>query len=267
MPPLDAPSGDPRALPHLHVEMTDGIAVVRLDRPEKRNAINDDLIRSLDTFFANPPEGTRVVVLHGAGEHFSAGLDLSEHKARDAYGVMRHSQTWHAAFNRIQFGGLPVVTAMQGAVVGGGLELATATHVRVAEPSCFYALPEGQRGIFVGGGASVRVARIIGESRMGEMMLTGRAYNAEEGQMLGLSHYLVEAGTGLDKAVELARRIASNAPLSNYAILQALPRIADMAMNDGLFTESLVAALAQTDGEAAARMQAFLDKKAAKAGR
>ena len=68
---------------------------------------------------------------------------------------------WHSVMETIQFGGLPVVTAMQGAVIGGGLEIATATHVRVAEPSTFYQLPEGSRGIFVGGGATVRVARVI----------------------------------------------------------------------------------------------------------
>jgi enoyl-CoA hydratase/carnithine racemase len=155
---------------------------------------------------------------------------------------------------------------MHGAVVGGGLELATATHVRVAEPSCFYALPEGQRGIYVGGGASVRVARIIGEGRMAEMMLTGRSYNADEGQAMGLSHHRVGTGEALAKAKELALRIAANAPLSNYAILNALPRIADMSMSDGLFTESLMAALAQTSDEARNRMRDFLEKRAPKAG-
>lgn len=261
-------SFDDTELSHLSVELLDDgdIAVLRLERPEKRNAVNDGLISSLGRFFDTPPAGATVVVLHGAGDHFSAGLDLGEHKSRDSFGVMQHSQLWHRVFDRIQFGGLPVVTAMHGGVIGGGLELATATHVRVAEPSCFFALPEGQRGIFVGGGASVRLARIIGADRVGEMMLTGRRYNADEGQALGISHHLVEQGAGLEKALELARRIATNAPLSNYAILQALPRIANMSMNEGLFTESLVAALAQSDGEAERRMQAFLNGQARKAG-
>ena len=114
---------------------------------------------------------------------------------------------------------------MQGGVIGGGLELAAATHVRVADKTAFYALPEGQRGIFVGGGATVRVGRIIGSGRLVEMMLTGRAYDAEQGQRLGLSHYLVEAGEAFEKAIELAERIAGNAALSNYAILNSVPRI------------------------------------------
>ena len=93
----------------------------------------------------------------------------------------------------------------RGAVVGGGLELATSTHVRVAGRSTFYQLPEGQRGIFVGGGASVRVSKIIGPDRMTEMMLTGRRYDAEDGYRLGLSHYLVDDAEVLPEAMPAAR--------------------------------------------------------------
>jgi enoyl-CoA hydratase/carnithine racemase len=248
-------------LPHLAIEERGAIAIVRLDRPAKRNAVNDGLIASLERFFEAVPEQVKAVVLAGKGEHFCAGLDLSEHQHRDAFGVMQHSQMWHRVFEKIQFGRVPVVTAMQGGVIGGGLELAAATHVRVADRTAFYALPEGQRGIFVGGGATVRVGRIIGSGRLVEMMLTGRSYDAEEGQRLGLSHYLVETGAAFDKAMELADRIASNAALSNYAILNAIPRIEDMSMKDGLFTESLMAALAQTGDEAAERLCAFLERR------
>ncbi|MEK9723427.1 MAG: crotonase/enoyl-CoA hydratase family protein, partial [Rhodospirillaceae bacterium] len=189
-------------------------------------------------------------------------LDLREHVARNAEGTMRHSRRWHAVMDRIQYGGLPVVSALTGAVIGGGLELATATHVRVAEPSAFFQLPEGRRGIFVGGGASVRVGRILGADRMIEMMLTGRRYGAEEGLALGLAHYVVGDGEALDTARDLARRIATNAPLSNYIMIQALSRIEDMAKADGLFTESLCAAITQTSPDALEGLQAFLEKRA-----
>ncbi len=135
---------------------------------------------------------------------------------------------WHAAFDQIQLGPVPVIAVLHGAVVGGGLELASACHIRVAEPSTFYALPEGSRGIFVGGGGSVRIPRLIGVARMTDMMLTGRVYDAEEGERVGFSQYLVAAGQGFDKALELAGRIAANAPLTNFAVMHALPRIADM---------------------------------------
>ena len=134
------------------------------------------------------------VVLCGVGDHFCAGLDLSslvEHSA--AAGVL-HSRMWHRALESLQFGTAPIVAVMHGATVGGGLELACAAHVRVAETSAFYALPEAQRGIFVGGGASVRLPRIIGAHRMADMMFTGRVYSAEEGQAIGLSTYLEAPG-------------------------------------------------------------------------
>jgi (methylthio)acryloyl-CoA hydratase len=242
-------------------ELRGPIALLGLNRPEKHNALNDAMIEGLARFFGAPPPEARVVVLHSTGESFCSGLDLSEHRERSAIAVTRHSQTWHRAFDAVQFGGLPVVSALTGAVIGGGLELAVATHVRVAEPTAFYALPEGQRGIFVGGGGSVRVARVIGSSRMTEMMLTGRRYAADDGQRLGLSHYLVGRGEALEKALELATAIASNAPLSNYAIVTALARIEDMSMTEGLFAESLMAGLVQSGEDAARRMGEFLDRK------
>jgi enoyl-CoA hydratase/carnithine racemase len=245
----------------IRLERRGAVTVARLARPAKRNAINDALIDEIEALFRDPPEEARAVVLHGEGGHFSAGLDLSEHKAREAFEVMQHSRRWHRAFEALQFGRVPVVAALQGAVIGGGLELAAACHVRVAEASAFYQLPEGQRGIFVGGGASVRVARIIGAHRMVEMMLTGRTLDAEEGQRLGLSHYLVGAGESLGKALALAGGIAGNPELSTYAILQAVARIDDMGAAEGLFTESLVAALCQTGPEAKARLEAFLERR------
>lgn len=243
------------------IEIEGDIAVITFNRPEKRNAMNDALLAELDGFFSSPPEGVNVAVITGAGGHYCAGLDLSEHEHRTPEQTVYHSRNWHRVVEAIEFGGLPVVSAMAGAVIGGGLEIATATHVRIAEPSVRFQLPEGRRGIFVGGGATVRVGRIIGADRMREMMLTGRSFGAEEGLALGLAHYSVAAGEALPKAMELARRIADNAPFSNYLMIQALSRIGDMSRGDGLFTESLAAAMSQTSEGAAEGLRAFLEKR------
>src|SRR3954469_23702519 len=207
----------------LKVERRGAVAILTLARPEKRNALNDATVLGLETFLATLPDGVKAVVLNAEGKHFSAGLDLSELKVLSTEEGIAHSRMWHGIFDKIEFGRVPVVTVMHGAVVGGGLELAAATHVRIAERSAYYALPEGSRGIFVGGGGSVRLPRIIGVSRMMDLMLTGRTYGAEEGQALGISHYLVDDGAGLARGVEIAKRIASNSPATNFAILNVLP--------------------------------------------
>ncbi|MDH5708625.1 MAG: crotonase/enoyl-CoA hydratase family protein [Hylemonella sp.] len=240
------------------------VAVIRLTRPAKRNALNDGLILAIRDLFENLPEGVRAAVIDGEGDHFCAGLDLSELKERDAGQGLHHSRMWHAALERVQYGPVPVIAALHGAVVGGGLELAAACHLRVADETTFYALPEGTRGIFVGGGGAVRIPRLIGAARMTDMMMTGRVYNAVDGEKVGLAQYLVPQGTAFDKAFELATRIAQNAPLTNYALIHALPRIAEQPADQGFFTEAMMAAIAQSAPEAKERVRAFLEGKAAK---
>jgi len=248
----------------LEVAQHDAVLTVGLNRPAKRNALNDGIIQAINDCFSAIPEDVRAVVIHGVGDHFSAGLDLSELTERDATGGLIHSQGWHRVFDRIQYCKVPVIAALRGAVIGGGLELACATHIRVAEPSAYYALPEGSRGIFVGGGGSVRLPRLIGVARMADMMLTGRVYSAAEGVPLGFSQYLTAEGGAFDKAMELAVKVSGNAPLTNFAVLQALPMIAEANPQTGLLMESLMATVAQSDQEAKTRIRAFLDHKTAK---
>jgi (methylthio)acryloyl-CoA hydratase len=248
----------------LRVTRLDEVTVLTLARQGKRNALNDETVRGIRCFFDDLPTGTKAVVIDGEGEHFSAGLDLSSLMERDAEAGIAHSRSWHRTFERIEFGEVPVVAALHGAVVGGGLELASAVHIRVADETTFYALPEGSRGIYVGGGASVRTARLIGVSRMMDMMMTGRTYGAAEGVALGFSQYVVPKGEALAKAVALAKRAAENAPLTNFAIIQALPRIAEADPAAGLLMESLMAAIAQDSDEAKSRLRAFLEGRAAK---
>ena len=251
----------PEAAPPVIVSVEGSIARLVLNRPEKRNAVNDAMLAALDGFFRAIPQGVRVVLLSGAGGHFSSGLDLSEQQHREAHEVLRHSRGWHEVMDRIQFSGVPVVSVLDGAVMGGGLELAAATHVRIAEPSAQFRLPEGKRGIFVGGGATVRIGRILGPDRMTEMMLTGRTYGAAEAERLGLAHYLSDEGKGAGKAEELGREIAANSSLVNYLVIQSIARINDMARADGLYAESLSAALSQSGSDAREGLRAFLEKR------
>jgi (methylthio)acryloyl-CoA hydratase len=244
----------------LQAERHGDIAILSLARAHKRNALDDATVSGLEAFFAWLSAGVKAVVVAGAGDHFCAGIDFSELIERDAAEAIAHSRSWHRAFERIEFGKVPVVAVLHGAVTGSGLELAAACHIRVAESSSYYALPESGRGIFVGGGGSVRLPRLIGTARMMDMMLTGRTFDAEEGQSIGISNYLVPPGTGLAKGMELARYMAGNAPLTNFAVTQALPRIAQSDPASGYLMEALTTAMADAD-EAKEPGRTFLDKR------
>jgi (methylthio)acryloyl-CoA hydratase len=251
---------------HLVTEVQDDVLLIKINRPEKRNAINDELVLGIESIFSNIPEGVKCAIIYGEGKHFSAGLDLSELKERNIIEGLHHSRMWHRALEKIQFGTVPVVAVLHGACVGGGLEIASACHIRVAEQSTFYALPEGQRGIFVGGGASVRLPKLIGMARMADMMFTGRVISAEEGILMGFSQYLTSEGNGLEKGIELAKKIASNAESTNYALMHVLPRIVDSGQTEGLMMESLIATISSSSPEAKKRLTDFLEGRAKKVG-
>lgn len=245
----------------LLVETRGAIAHLTLNRPEKRNALSDDLVSALDAYFSAVPDTVRAIVVSGAGGHFSSGLDLSQHVSRQPLEVMAHSRNWHRVMAQIAHSPVPVVAAMSGAVMGGGLEFGAACHVRVAEESVRFQMPEGLRGIFVGGGGSVRISRLIGPDRLTEMMLTGRTYSGAEGERLGLAHHVVPEGQALEKAFELAERIARNSPTVNAFIIQAIAQIGSMPPEAGFYAESLTAALSQTGPDAEEGLRAFLEKR------
>lgn len=246
----------------LKIERRGAIAILTLNRPEKRNAFSDELVLALSAAFGNVPEGVQAIVLNGAGDHFSGGLDLNELQESNIVESFETSKIGQQLNSTVQYCRVPVVSVLHGAVVGAGLELAAATHVRVAEESAFFALPEGMRGIFLGSGGSVRLPRLIGADTVMDMMLTGRVYNAKDAYShLRLTQYLVGDGQGLDHAIKLAERIAQNAPLANYAVVQALPRIIEQSPAEGYFTEMLMVGIAQNDEEAKRRLREFLVEK------
>jgi enoyl-CoA hydratase/carnithine racemase len=153
------------------------------------------------------------------------------------------------------------VAALHGAVVGGGLELAMAAHVRVCDETSFFGLPEGQRGIFVGGGGTVRIQRVVGTTVMMDMMLTGRLLSPAEGLQAHIVRYVEPAGQALLKAQALAGRIAQNSVETNWMIINVLPRVQDLSHDDGLFLEQLNSARARPPG-AAEKLKEFVEGKA-----
>lgn len=258
----DWPVGLP---PCLSVSRRGSIAILTLNRAAKRNALSDELVLGMQTFFSSIPADVQGIVMHGDGNDFCAGLDLNELKETTTAESFETSIIGQRLNDTIQFCKVPVIAVLHGAVIGGGLELAASAHIRVAETSAYYALPEGTRGIFLGSGGSVRLPRLIGAATVMDMMLSGRVYEAHEAHtILRLSQYLVEPGEGLEKGIELAAKIARNAPLANFAIIQSLPRIIEQDPQAGLFTEMLMVGVAQGDDDAKTRLRDFLERKANK---
>jgi enoyl-CoA hydratase/carnithine racemase len=248
--------------PNLTIDrQPDGVWIVTLDRAAKRNALDAATIEGMVTLFSGAmTAGARAIVLTAAGDHFCAGLDLVEHHRADRSPAefWQLCLRWHEAFTKMEYGGVPVIAALKGAVVGGGLELASAAHVRVADRSTYFALPEGQRGLFTGGGATIRVASLIGKARLVDMMLTGRVYQGQEAIDIGLAQYLVD--DSLAHATALARRCAENLPLTNFAICSAVSHVQNMSALDAAYAEACVAGVVNTQPEARARLAAFADK-------
>ena len=244
----------------------DGVLVASLNRPQKRNALDAQAVEELIELFSTAPRAkVRAVVLRAEGPHFCAGLDLVEHMNADRRPdeFWQICLRWHEAFNKMEYGGVPIIAALKGAVVGGGLELASAAHIRVADATTYFALPEGQRGLFTGGGATIRVGALIGKARLVDMMLTGRVYKAGEALTVGLCQHLTE-GAPDDKALDLARTVAQNLPLTNFAICSAVSHVQNMSAMDAAYLEACVAGIVNTQPAARERLAAFANKTAAR---
>lgn len=250
------------AVPEITFHIEGDVALIGIDRAAKRNAMRQDMFEQIGDYVSQAQKTAKVGIIYGHGENFSSGLDLGEHHGRTPIDTLHASRAQGAIMNRIEQGTIPWIAALSGATIGAGFELAAATHIRVADSTAFFALPEGRRGIYVGGGASVRVARLISSSRMIDMMLTSRVLNASQALAVNAVQYVVESGAALAKAKELALSIAANSSVSNYAIINALPRIQDMSHDDGLFVESIMAALVQASPQAQDGLKEFLEKRA-----
>src|SRR5690606_19854908 len=169
---------------------------------------------------------------------------------------------WHEAFNKMEYSGVPIIAALKGAVVGGGLELASAVHIRVADATTYFALPEGRRGLSTGGGATIRVADLVGKARMIDMILTGRIYTGAEAVSVGFCQYVVDDSEA--KATEIARADSEITALASFAVCSAISHMQNMSALDAAYAESMVAGIVNTQAQARGRLAAFADKTGAR---
>jgi enoyl-CoA hydratase len=240
------------------------VAIIRLNRPEKRNALSREMIVALSDVFTNLKNQTdlRAVILTGTGDlAFCAGTDIAELPNLDRDCGHEVSERGQALCNQIESCGVPVIAAVNGIAAGGGCELALACHIRIASTNAQFSLPETKLGIIPAYGWTQRLAREIGNGRALEMVLTGRSVGAAEALQFGLINHIAPAAELLVKAESFAQEIARLAPLAIRACLEAVIKGAELPLTEGLALEAkLFADLFATD-DVREGTSAFLEKR------
>jgi enoyl-CoA hydratase len=235
------------------------VAVVTLNAPEKRNALDlemvQDLHAALDELAAL--DSLKALVIRGAGEKaFAAGADIAELERRDGKAALRAINS--GIFKRIEDFPVPSIAAITGYALGGGCELAIACDLRVAGRSAKLGQPEVSLGIIPGAGGCYRLPRLIGLGRARELVYTGRAIDAEEALRIGLVNHVVDDAKVLDRALELAAEIAKNGPLAVRAAKATINALARPNEGMALAFESTAQAMLFDSEDKHARMRAFL---------
>lgn len=246
-------------------ETRESIAHVRLNRPDKLNALSREMLSELGETFKrieHEPQ-VRAVILTGTGEKaFSAGTDISELAALDETGAREASARGQDVCERIERCPVPVIAAIGGLAAGGGCELALACHLRVAAEAARFSLPETKLGMIPAYGGTQRLARIIGSGRATELMLTGRSVTAHEALRLGLVNRVAESARLLEEAGSLAREIAELAPLAIRACLEAVTRGLSLPLAEGLKLEAELFSSLFATADVREGTRAFLEKRA-----
>jgi len=198
------------------VEKEHGIGILTLNRPEVFNAINQELIDELQDalFNINRDEDIKVLIITGAGKGFQAGADIKELSGMAPMSILRWNEGLVRVIATIERLRQPVIVAINGLALGGGLELALGCQVRIAVTGAKLGLPEVKLGIIPGTGGTQRLPRIIGKGRAYEMLLTGDPIDAEEGFRIGLINKVVPKGEALKAAKEMAKKIVCNGPIA-----------------------------------------------------
>ena len=248
-------------------ERKENIGILTINRPEKLNAISNELTKELKKFLEDleSDEEIRVLIITGAGDKaFVAGADINELVNRDARLGRRVSRDRQEVFSLIENLHIPVIAAVNGYALGGGLELALACSIRIASEKAQFGAPEVKLGIIPGDGGTQRLPRLVGSGLAMEMILTGDFIDAEEAYRIGLVNKVYPHDQLLERAMELARRIASRPPLAVRFAKDAINRSQEGGTTAGYTLESYLHALSCTTEDKKEGVSAFLEKRKGK---
>ena len=251
---------------NLLFEVKDAVALVTVNRPEKLNPLNRETVQSLRRCFDDiaADAAIKAVILTGAGEKsFVAGADINELEGLSAAQGRAWALEGQQAFAAIENLPKPVIAAINGYALGGGLELAMACHIRIASPNARLGQPEVKLGIVPGYGGTQRLPRLVGKGRALEMILTGEPVTAEEAYRIGLVNRVVAAEELLATAHQIAARILTNGPVAVALCLDAVHRGMEMPLQEALAWEAAQFGLSCATEDIREGTRAFLEKRKA----
>lgn len=245
------------------VVSTDGaVGLVQLNRPKVMNALNGGLMTELaDAVEAfDKDDAIRAIVIHGSDRAFSAGADIDQMKSATPLVMLQNS--WiNRNFDRLRKATKPLIAAVSGYCLGGGCELAMSCDVMIASETAKFGQPEINIGIIPGAGGTQRLARAIGKSRAMELILTGKFMDAKEAEMRGLVSRVVPVEMYLEEAKNVAREIAMKSPVTVRFAKEAVNKVYEMSLSEGLEYESRIFYLLFSTEDQKEGMDAFLSKR------
>lgn len=250
-------------MPFVVVEREAPIAIVRLNRPEVRNALNlqvmDELVAALDALDGD--EMVRAIVLTGDEKAFAAGADITGFLEATPVTMWREDLT--GRWERIRRIQTPLIAAVSGYAMGGGCELAMVCDIVVASENAQFAQPEINLGLIPGAGGTQRLTRVVGKYRAMDLILTGRRFSAQEAREIGLVARVFPAGSWLDDAKALAREIAAKPPLAVRLAIEAIDLVANSTLDAGLEFERKAFYLLFASEDKDEGTRAFVEKRKA----
>ncbi|MGH7659178.1 MAG: enoyl-CoA hydratase-related protein [Gemmatimonadales bacterium] len=249
---------------NLTFEISNRIATIAINRPDKLNALNDAVIAELDEAIrqVEGDSGIGGVILTGTGaKAFVAGADIAELSAQGPFEGKERALRGQAVFRRFERSKKPVIAAVNGFALGGGCELAMACHIRIASESAKFGQPEVKLGICPGYGGSVRLPRLVGKGRALELLLTGGMIDAAEAYRIGLVNRVVPADRLMEEARTMLETILANGPLAVGLCIEAVDTALEIPLDDGLLLEANYFGLLASTADMKEGMSAFLEKR------
>jgi enoyl-CoA hydratase len=249
----------------IEVSVADRIATVTINRPDKLNALNVDVLDDLSLVLDELHDRTDVggAIITGAGRSFVAGADIGEFATKNPQGMKAMARRGQLLFNRLETLPKPLIAAVNGFALGGGCELAMACHIRIASEAAKFGQPEVKLGIIAGYGGTQRLPRLVGKGHALQLLMTGEIIDSAEALRIGLVNKVVPAADLMKVATEMMRAILANAPLALAASIEMVNLGYDLSMGDALAAEATAFGLLGATDDKGEGARAFLEKRPA----